>query len=59
MRKVSIFIVFMTTLLLSSCNNKLSYKQAIKRSYGQEIDFSWDKRLIMIIHKLNNNNYEE
>lgn len=47
MRKVSIVIVFMTTLLLSSCNNKLSYKQAIKRSYGQEIDFSWDKRLIM------------
>lgn len=30
-------------LSLTSCNCKLTYKQAIIRSYGKTIDFSWNK----------------
>ncbi len=30
-------------LALTSCNSKLTYKQAIHRSYGKTIDLSWNK----------------
>lgn len=31
---------------LTFCENKMTYKQAIKRSYGKIIDFSWNKQFI-------------
>lgn len=40
----SIYIVI--SLALISCENKITYKQAIKRSYGNVVNFSWNKQFI-------------
>jgi hypothetical protein len=45
LKSVAPFLIAIITLLVS-CDKKLSYEQAIKRSYGKEVIFSWNKKYI-------------
>ena len=44
-QSVAPFFIAIISLFVS-CNKKLSYEQAIKRSYGKEVNFSWNKKYI-------------
>ena len=45
LQSVAPFFIVIVTLLVS-CDKKLSYEKAIKRSYGKEVKFSWNKKYI-------------
>lgn len=44
-QSVAPFFIAIISLFVS-CDKKLSYEQAIKRSYGKEVNFSWNKKYI-------------
>lgn len=43
-RTVSLFVIILITS--SSCETKMTYEQAIKKSYGKVVDFTWHKQYI-------------
>lgn len=45
LQSVAPFLIAILSLFVS-CDKKLSYEQAIKRSYGKEVKFSWNKKYI-------------
>lgn len=42
--RIALLGVFM--IYMSSCKNKLTYKQAIRKSHGSVVDLSWNKQYI-------------
>ena len=45
LQSVAPFLIAIITLFVS-CDKNLSYEKAIKRSYGKEVKFSWNKKYI-------------
>ncbi|MBR4793919.1 MAG: hypothetical protein IK038_09685 [Bacteroidaceae bacterium] len=43
-----LWIAFLLGIILiqSSCEKKLTYEQAIRKSYGKEVDLSWKKQIV-------------
>ncbi len=47
MRSTALIVITTAIIfLLLSCEKKMTYEQAIKRSYGKEVSFSWNKKYV-------------